>query len=180
MDLPAQYAWLSKEPGPRILLEMLKLYGTVEAPGGDDNPLILKWAQAIGFGHVYSHDEIPWCGLTVAYAAAQAGWDYAPRGNPLWARNWLSWGKAVPKGEEMLGDVLCFQRGSAGHVAIYVGEDNTHFHILGGNQGDAVTIKRKLKKDLLSGRRCDWRVNQPHNVRKMLLSSTGSTSTKES
>lgn len=33
MPLPVQYAWLSKEPGPKMLLEALKLFGTIE--GGD-------------------------------------------------------------------------------------------------------------------------------------------------
>lgn len=179
MKLPAQYAWLANEPSPRILVEFLKLYGTIETPGEKSNPLILSWAKEIGLGHVYKGDEIPWCGLTVAYAAAQAGWDYAPRGNALWARNWLQWGTPVELGKEMLGDVLVFMRGSAGHVALYVGEDKTHFHILGGNQGDAVNIKRKLKSELLSGRRCPWRVIQPPNVRKIMLSPLGAVSSNE-
>lgn len=173
------YAWLANEPGPRILVEFLKLYGTIETPGEKSNPLILSWAKEIGLGHVYKGDEIPWCGLVMAYAAAQAGWDYAPRGNALWARNWLAWGTPVRQGQEMLGDVLVFMRGSAGHVALYVGEDKTHFHILGGNQGDAVNIKRKLKSELLSGRRCPWRIIQPANVRKIVLSADGPISTGE-
>jgi len=179
MTLPHEYAWLAKEPGPRLLLEMLKLYGTIETPGPANNPLILSWAQEIGLGHVYRGDEVPWCGLTVAFAAAQAGWDYAPRGNALWARNWLAWGTPVALGDEMLSDVLVFMRGSAGHVALYVGEDKTHFHILGGNQGDAVTIKRKLKSERIQGRRCPWRVKQPDNVRKVFMAATGPVSTAE-
>jgi uncharacterized protein (TIGR02594 family) len=173
------YAWLASEPGPRILVEMLKLYGTIETPGEESNPLILSWAEEIGLGHVYKGDEIPWCGLTVAYAAAQAGWDYSPRGNALWARNWLHWGNKIFKDDAMLGDVLVFARGNAGHVALYVGEDATHFHILGGNQGDAVNIKRKDKTELLGVRRCPWRVAQPANVRKVVLAETGPVSTGE-
>lgn len=179
MKLPKEYVWLYDEPGPRILLEMLKLYGIKEDIGAGDNPIILQWAEEIGLGHVYKGDEIPWCGLTVAYAAAQAGWDYSPRGNPLWARNWLQWGTPVKLGEEMLGDVLVFMRGSAGHVANYVAEDETHFHIIGGNQGDEVNIKRKLKSELISGRRCPWRIRQPANVRKIFMSATGPVSTAE-
>ena len=30
MDLPRQYAWLVDELGPRILVEALKTYGTIE------------------------------------------------------------------------------------------------------------------------------------------------------
>lgn len=180
MKLPAQYLWLSDEDGPRILLEMLKLYGTVEKPGPKNNPLILKWATEIGLGHVYNQDSIAWCGLTVGYAAAQAGWDYAPRGNALWARNWLAWGTPVDLGKEMLGDVLVFSRGAvSGHVGLYVAEDQTCFHVLGGNQSDAVNIKRVEKDRLLSGRRCAWRVNQPSNVRKVRMTASGVISRSE-
>ena len=180
MNLPPKFAWIDKEEGPRILLEMRKLYGTMETPGAASNPLILSWAKAIGFGNVYKNDAIAWCGLTVAFAAAKAGWDYAPRGNPLYARNWLAWGQAVKSGEEALGDVLVFSRGpNQGHVAIYVGEDDKNYYILGGNQNDAVGIKSKPKNLLIAARRCAWRVDQPASVRKIQIAPGGSTSTKE-
>jgi hypothetical protein len=41
--------------------------------------------------------------------------------------------------------VLVFQRPGGGHVGFYVGEDATAYHVLGGNQGDAVTIARIAK-----------------------------------
>lgn len=179
MSLPKQYAWLGDEDGPRILLEMLKLYGTIEGPGKANNPLILSWARSIGLGNVYQFDSIAWCGLAVAYAAAQAGWNYSPKGNALYARNWLVWGNGIPKGQEMLGDVLVFKRNGGGHVALYVGEDDTHFHIIGGNQDDAVSIKRKPKSMLLGARRCPWRINQPSNIRKVVMAATGPVSTNE-
>lgn len=176
--LPKQYAWLEKEPGPRILREAIKLHGVMEAKGSRDNPEILRWAKAIGWGHIYKHDETAWCGLFIAYCAAESGWDFSPRGNPLWARNWLAWGTPVPFGEEMLGDVLIKARGDAGHVGVYVGEDRSHFHIIGGNQGDVVSFKRIPKirtgKDaFLGARRCPWRVSQPANVRKIWLKPSG-------
>jgi uncharacterized protein (TIGR02594 family) len=164
--LPKEFHYLYDEPGPRILKEMMKLYGTVEEQGPGDNPVILEWARSIGYGDVYKHDAIPWCGLTVAYAAQQAGWDIPV--NPLWARNWLKFGyKSSPA---MLGDILVFARGSSGHVAMYVGEDAKNFYILGGNQSDAVNIHSRLKsKDFLGSRRCPWRVNEPKNVRQVYL-----------
>lgn len=177
--LPKQYAWIDAEEGPRLIKEMRKLYGTVETVGKGNNPLILDWAKQIGLGNVYKADSIAWCGLTVAYAAAQAGWDYSPRGNALYARNWLAWGNDVPKGKEMLGDVLVFARQGGGHVAVYVGEDENYFHVIGGNQDDQVNIKRKPKAALLGTRRCPWRVNQPSNVRKVLMAADGPISTNE-
>ena len=178
--------WLIDERGPRILIEMLLLYGVTEKPGPGSNPLILSWAKAIGLGHVYQSDDIAWCGLAVAFAAARAGWDHSPRGNALYARNWLSWGTPVPFGEEMLGDVLVKARGpSQGHVCLYVGENATHFRVLGCNQADAVSLKwihkaRTGKDAFLGARRCPWRVDQPANVRKIWLTSTGAFDGSES
>ena len=171
MNLPKPYAWLAAEPGPRILTEFIKVYGTSELKGPGSNPSILLWAKTIGLKDSYKDDAIPWCGLAMAYVAAQAGWEYAPRGNALWARNWLYWGNEakVP----MLGDVLVFSRGSSGHVAVYVGEDAEAYHVIGGNQGDRVSIARKPRARLLGARRCPWRINQPANVRRVFLDAGG-------
>jgi len=177
MGLPKKYAWLSKEPAPRLLLEMIKLYGTFEDLSSKSNPLILKWAKEIGLGNVYKSDAIAWCGLAQGYAAAQAGWDYAPRGNALWARNWLFWGDEAKVA--MLGDVLVFKRGNGGHVGIYIAEDKTAYHVLGGNQDDAVNIKRVAKSRLLGARRCPWRVNQPPNIRRIWMDASGAVSKNE-
>jgi uncharacterized protein (TIGR02594 family) len=167
--LPAKYKWLNEEPAPRMLLEAITLYGTVEAAGSANNPTITEWARECGIG-AYSTDAIPWCGLFVAVCAKRAGW--ARPANPLWARDWASWGRAR-SGGAMLGDVLVFPRGSGGHVAIYIGEDSTHYHILGGNQTDKVCIVRKAKTPILAIRHAPWRVKEPPNVRKVFLTASG-------
>lgn len=178
MPLPKQYSWLAKEPGPRILLEALKVYGVSEKPGPGSNPSIMEWARATGQA-VYRSDDMAWCGLFMAYVALQSGWDLPV--NPLAARNWLNWGVAQDK--PGLGDVLIFWRGSLkgfqGHVNIYVSEDREAYHGIGGNQGDAVTIKRISKSRLLGIRRCPWRVNEPANIRRVFLSGSGPISTNE-
>ena len=175
MMLPLQYAWLTDEPGPRILIEALKTYGTAEKPGPGNNPSIMQWARETGLARVYANDATAWCGLLMAYVALQAGWE--PPLNPLWARNWLDFGKLQKSA--CLGDVLVFSRGKGGHVALYVGEDAEAYHVLGGNQGDRVSIKRIAKKRLLGIRRCPWRINQPASVRPVRLAATGALSTNE-
>ena len=50
------------------------------------------------------------------------------------------------------GAVLVFERGSGGHVGFAVGQDDTHFYVLGGNQSDAVTVARIGKPRLLGAR----------------------------
>lgn len=179
--LPPAYAWLNAEPGPRLLKEFINIYGTVEQVGAGSNPTILAWAKSVGLERVYRDDATAWCGLAMAYVAGQAGWDNAPRGNALLARNWQAWGTAaeVP----MLGDVLVFWRGARngfqGHVGVYVGEDSTAFHVIGGNQDDRVSIKRLGRDRLLQARRCPWRINQPANVRPVVLAATGKLSENE-
>jgi len=46
------------------------------------------------------------------------------------------------------GCILTFTRAGGGHVGFYVGEDDTHLHVLGGNQGDAVSITRIARNRL--------------------------------
>lgn len=175
MALPAQYAWLSKEDGPKMLLEALKLFGTVEAAGSKDNPTILAWAAEIGLANTYSHDSIPWCGLFIGLVAKRAGKD--PVDSPLWALSWADFGRPSPGGA-MLGDVLTFKRDGGGHVALYVGEDSGAYHCLGGNQSDQVCITRIAKSRLYRARRPVYNV-QPANVRKIVLASSGKLSSNE-
>lgn len=86
--LPSAYAWLAKEPGPRVLLEALALFGTRETPGAASNPAILAWAKETGLARDYTNDGIAWCGLFVAVVTKRAGFE--PIAAPLWARNWGS------------------------------------------------------------------------------------------
>ena len=163
------YEWLWNEPAPKILVEMRELYGVKEVPGKGNSKIIMGWAAEVNTN--YPGDATAWCGLTVSVVAKRAGYDYYPNGNALWARNWLDWG--VPYKTPMLGDVLVFERGTGGHVGLYVGEDATHFHVFGGNQGDAVCIKRIDKERLLGARRSPFKVGQPPNVRQVHLSAKG-------
>jgi uncharacterized protein (TIGR02594 family) len=96
--------------------------------------------------------KIPWCGDFVQTCVALALPDEPLPQNPYGAINWLKFGKAT---EPKKGAVLIFWRGSQagwqGHIGFYVGEDATHFHVLGGNQSNAVTISRIAKNRLREG-----------------------------
>jgi len=172
--IPAAYAWLNNEPGPRMLKEALALYGTLETPGTKNNPIIMRWVDETGVSG-YTHDSVPWCGLLIAVAAKRAAWPIPEA--PLWALNWGKWGKKSP--QPMLGDVLTFTRPGGGHVALYVGEDASTYHVLGGNQADSVNIIRVLKTRLKAARRPAWRIAQPANVRVVRLAANGAISTNE-
>ena len=181
MALQKEYQWLLSEDGPKMLNEALKLIDVIESPGTADNPVIISWATELGanVASVYKADEIPWCGLFMAIIVKRSGRQVVK--DPLWALNWGTFGTVTDK--PMLGDVLVFVRTTpeghkAGHVALYVGEDAKCFHILGGNQSDKVCIVRKAKSQLYIARRPNY-INQPKNVRQIILPESGLLSSKE-
>lgn len=166
------YPWLLKENAPRMLIEALKLYGVKEKVGGENNPEILAWAKETGLKQ-YNADSIPWCGLFVALIAQRAGKPLPKK--PLWARDWAKWGEAC---EPELGCILVFERGTGGHVGLYVGEDLECYHVLGGNQSDMVRVSPIKKRRLLAARNL-YAIGKPNNVRRIFLSPTGVISTNE-
>lgn len=101
----------------------------------------------------------PWCGDFVETCVRMALPNEPLFGalgtNPYWARNWLLFGQSV---QPITGAVLILERGSGGHVGFAVGQDDTYFYVLGGNQSDAVTIARIAKSHLLGAR---WPVTYP-------------------
>lgn len=176
MKLPKGYEWLAEVgPLPRMVSEGLKLLGTLEVAGPKNNPTIMGWAKATGLDRQgYSADAVPWCGLFVAYVALKADKPF-PK-HPLWALNWAGFG--TPEHQPCLGDVLTFKRDGGGHVAIYIGEDQTAYHVLGGNQSDAVSITRILKKRLHSVARAPMKV-PPTSIKPYIIASNGGLSKNE-
>lgn len=171
----SNYDFLDHIPDlPRIVKIGLSFLGTREIKGAKHNETILSWANETGLDKVYSSDEIAWCGLFVAMVIKRSGRE--PVENPLWARNWATWGAKADKG--MLGDILVFKRNSGGHVGIYIAEDSSCFHVLGGNQSDAVTITRIEKSRCIAIRRPLYR-NQPGSVKQYLVSASGEISENE-
>ena len=175
--IPVPYQYLLLEKTPKILEVAKSYYGLKEGAGVSNNPTIMRWAKDIGgwVVNVYNADSVPWCGLFIAHCAKEAGFPHS--GNVLSARHWLTWG--IKQDRAALGDVLVFSRKGGGHVGLYVGEDADCYHVLGGNQGDSVSIVRILKSRLLGVRRCKWRTAQPANVRPVWLDAKGVVSENE-
>lgn len=174
MNLPKAYRWLQQETAPRHLLKAVELFGITETVGSSNNPVIMGWAKETGLEKVYTADSIPWCGLYMAVVMHRAQRPVVE--GPLWALNWNKFGVRVSTA--MLGDILTFTRNGGGHVGIYVGEDASAYHVLGGNQGDRVSVVRIAKSRLSQIRRPEY-TSQPTNIRKINLSATGSLSTNE-
>lgn len=118
--------------------------GVKEVAGDGDNPVIIGWAKALKgwIANFYTKDSIPWCGLFVDSVLTEDG-KRTPGDKSLGALNWQGWGQALTKG--IPGAIMVFKRLGGGHVGFYVAEDASAYHVLGGNQGDAVSITRIAK-----------------------------------
>lgn len=176
--LPQRWKWLAKEGGPKMVVEALKEYGTFEWAQGD-NPKILEWAKEVGLNKIYTADSIPWCGLFMAIVAKRGAKPIVK--DPLWALNWGTFGHHIDK--PGLGDVLVFTRktssgGTAGHVGLYVAETPDSYYVLGGNTSDAVSIGEIKKSRLYQARRPNY-INQPTQVRRIFMDSSGNISENE-
>ena len=179
MKFPLKYEWLANIGQlPRTIANGLALHGTAEIVGRGSNRTIIAWRDELNAaGHKiigYGDDGIPWCGLFTAYVAMKAG--KTPVESPLWARNWTKFGEPVL--EAALGDVLVFSRNSGGHVGFYVAEDATAFHVLGGNQGNRVSIARVAKERCIAIRRPIYNI-KPASVKPYKVSAAGKMSSNE-
>lgn len=178
MKLPEKYSWLEKEGSPKMLVEALRHYGTLELKGKGSNPDISRWAKEVGVSGWYTDDDIPWCALFVGVVAKRCGYAF-PASKLLAAKQWINWGVPVTEGREMLWDVLVFSRDGGGHVGFYVGENKDNFLVYGGNQSNAVGFAWIAKSRLVGARRPKYKVAEPSNVRKIELTFDGKLSTNE-
>lgn len=156
--------------------EAKRWQGLKEVVGRGSNRTILGWGRAIA--DWFNDDDIPWCGAFVHGVLASSLPEEPLPANALWARGWLRFGTTV---EPTAGAILVFWRGSrsgaSGHVGFYAGEDSAAFHVLGGNQSNAVTVARIAKDRLLGAR---WPRTAPlPTATRQLRQAAGGLSTNE-
>lgn len=120
-----------------------------------DNSILRKWLASDG-STLGDPAKLPWCGDFVETAIALTMPDEALPVNPYLAANWVKFGKMC---RPQYGAVMSFWRGSPtswqGHVAFYVAEDDQAYHVLGGNQRNAINITR-IEKGRLRHQGCRW------------------------
>lgn len=120
---------------PIWLQEARKHIGLREIPGAKHNTTISKWLTELKAW--WRDDETPWCGTFVAHCVQYAG--LTPPKEWYRARSWADWGTATAT--PRIGCIVVFERKGGGHVGFVVGEDTQgRLLVLGGNQGDAVSI----------------------------------------
>lgn len=123
--------------------------------------------------------KLPWCGDFGETCIALALPKEKLPINPYLARNWLKFGTSV---EPCYGAIMVFKRGgkdngTSGHVCFYYAEDATHFHVLGGNQSNTVSVTRIAKGRLLGARMP--LTGGPYRRMKVRVAASGAVSTNE-
>jgi len=130
------------------------------ADAGRNHPFIVWCFECCGFG-LETSDEIPWC---AAFANRVAWLLRLPRSKSARARSWLAVGQPVALDEATPGwDVVVVKQAAAdpgpevpvfrGHVGFFAGLEGDSVLILGGNQGDSVSIARFPVANVLGVRR---------------------------
>ncbi|HZT48538.1 MAG TPA: TIGR02594 family protein [Hyphomicrobiaceae bacterium] len=120
--------------------------GVAEAPGADNNSKVLRYYADAGHPEVRA-DEVAWCAAFVGACLERAG---VGGTRSLMARSYLAWGE--PLSEPRAGAIAVLSRGSdpsLGHVGFLVGLTPSQAVLLGGNQGDAVSVAAFPRAHLL-------------------------------
>jgi uncharacterized protein (TIGR02594 family) len=111
--------------------------GVAEVPGSGTNPRVAAYFREVGSPAIRD-DSVPWCAAFVGACLERAG---IRSTRSLAARSYLGWGK--PAEVPSPGVICVLARGSdpaAGHVGFLIGATERRVILLGGNQGDAVTV----------------------------------------
>lgn len=142
--------WKSPIP-PWVNLAMTEL-GTSEIYGVKDNPRIVEYLAAAKLGGKQTGyiDEIPWCSAFVNWLMQSTG--FKSTGVGL-ARSWLEYGEVLD--DPVVGCIVVVSRGTKkwqGHVGILLDYSDDWLYILGGNQGNKVSIRAYARNRLLGYR----------------------------
>lgn len=124
--------------------------GTTEIPGPRSNPKIIGWAKKLGgkVGIPYTDDDTAWCGLFMGAVFQEAG---LPVPNIcVRASEWAKVGVEVAG--YSYGAIAVFKRPGGGHVGLIVGQTDSTLLILGGNQGNRVSLTH-IEKSRCTARR---------------------------
>lgn len=125
-----------------------RFIGVKEAPGTTSNPAILAMLK-LDAQWPEDDSRTPWCSGFVNWVAWLL---QLPRSRSLAARSWLKVGTAVRIEDAVPGfDVVILSRGpgpqpgpevldAPGHVGFFVGREEFSILVLGGNQGDMVSV----------------------------------------
>jgi uncharacterized protein (TIGR02594 family) len=121
-------------------------------PKGGPSVIVRQWFAVVPELKGSDPRKVPWCAVWVCKVLESVG---VPSSKSGMARSYLRWGEALEA--PRIGCIVVLWRGShddgeTGHVGFYVGETRTHIRVLGGNQGDAVSVAEFPRKRVLGYR----------------------------
>lgn len=128
-----------------------KYIGVKEIPGSVSEEHIAKWLEAVKAGR---QDETPWCAAFVNGILKECGRKGTGKAN---ARSFLACGESLG-GKFKPGAIVVFWRGDKngwmGHVgfAVDITPNGSSVQVLGGNQGDKVSMEWMSTKKILGFR----------------------------
>lgn len=157
---------------PHWIVEAKRHVGLTEMKGQDNRPEILQMWKDIKRGGIQA-DSVPWCAAFVGACLERVGIKSTRFEGAL---SYLTWG--VDLTAPIYGCIVVFARTGGGHVGFVVGEDEKgRLMVLGGNQGDAVTIA-PFDANRVAGYRWPDDVSM-HNEPLPFLSTAAASSTNE-
>jgi uncharacterized protein (TIGR02594 family) len=135
----------------KIIDIALQEFGHREIAGKEDNPEILKYFNDIGFDGQEFKDETAWCAAFANWVLLKANLKGTGKLN---ARSFLNVGTQTDT--PVKGDLVVLWRNSPedwrGHVGFFIRKTKDEIYILGGNQGNRVSINAYPTKRLLNFR----------------------------
>ena len=118
----------------------VRYLGVREVPGKGSHPVIAEMFKLAPSWLNQDDSATAWCGLFRGYVGHLTG-----TGLPAQhyrAASWLKWGRPVPLKEAVQGDTVIMKRLGGHHVALLDCVQGNWIYLLGGNQGDAVTVSK--------------------------------------
>lgn len=110
--------------------------GQREIAGDKDNPRIVEYHKATTLKA--SDDETPWCSSFVCWCLERAGYRHTKSAR---ARDFIDHESMERLQAPRLGCIVVMTRKGGGHVGFLVDDKPNVCNLIGGNQGDAVSIR---------------------------------------
>lgn len=127
---------------------MAELGETEIAGTARNNRRIQQYLSVVGLPN--DPDETPWCSAFVNWVLKKAGVE-GITGSAA-ARSWLKFGRSSKDAPKPF-DIVVFWRGERngwqGHVAFFLSQTSDTIKVLGGNQGNCVSVAEYPKARLL-------------------------------